>query len=139
MDVFCAFSLDALASGTTAGTAVYDGQAGPANITQAGGLSPFGVMGLGGNVYEWKETETDLVNESPSSYRGFRGGSWLSVSGSLSSSGWVGALPAFENNSVGFRVASLSSPAVVPEPSSFALLLIGMAGLGWYGRRRVRK
>ena len=42
----------AVASGTAAGTAVY-GQAvatGPADITLAGGLSPYGTMGQGGNV-----------------------------------------------------------------------------------------
>jgi len=44
-----------VASGTAAGTAVYSGQVGPANITLAGGLSPYGTMGQGGNVYEWDE------------------------------------------------------------------------------------
>lgn len=41
----------AVASGTAPGTAVYrqpDDQ-GPADITNAGGLSPFGIMALGGN------------------------------------------------------------------------------------------
>ena len=139
MDVFCAFSLDALASGMTAGTAVYDGQAGPADITQAGGLSPFGVMGLGGNVWEWEETTGDLVNSNALSARGFRGGSWTIDAVYLSSSHRFAGFPTAVSSRLGFRVASLSSPAVVPEPSSFALLLIGMAGLGWYGRRRVRK
>ena len=131
----------AVASGTTAGTAVYDqpfGQ-GPADITQAGGLSPFGVMGLGGNVWEWEESEIFPVNSSPSNTRGIRGGDWYFPSFSLLSSNRDGADTNVERWDVGFRVASLSSPAVVPEPSSFALLLIGMAGLGWYGRRRVRK
>ena len=110
----------AVASGTTAGTAVYDqpfGQ-GPADITQAGGLSPFGVMGLGGNVYEWGETETDLVNDSTSSRRGLRGGVWGNGSFVLSSSNRYGDNPADESDEGGFRVASLSSSAVVPEPSS---------------------
>ena len=53
----------AVASGTAAGTAVYNGQSpGPADITLAGGLSPYGTMGQGGNVYEWEETDFDLVN-----------------------------------------------------------------------------
>lgn len=38
--------------------------AGPADITLAGGLSPYGTMGQGGNVYEWMETEDDLANNS---------------------------------------------------------------------------
>jgi hypothetical protein len=44
----------ASAGGTTTGTAVY-GNAysdGPVDVNQAGGLSPYGVMGLGGNVFE---------------------------------------------------------------------------------------
>ena len=48
----------AVASGTAANTAVYSqpfGQ-GPADVDQAGGLSPYGVMGLGGNVWEWQES-----------------------------------------------------------------------------------
>jgi len=52
----------AVASGTTAGTAVYDGQSGPADVNLAGGLSPYGVMGLGGNVFEWEESSGDLAN-----------------------------------------------------------------------------
>jgi formylglycine-generating enzyme required for sulfatase activity len=60
----------AVASGTTAGTAVYGGQLGPADVNLAGGLSPYGVMGLGGNVYEWEESSGDLANSSGSSSRG---------------------------------------------------------------------
>ncbi|MFN5271930.1 MAG: SUMF1/EgtB/PvdO family nonheme iron enzyme, partial [Planctomycetota bacterium] len=60
----------AVASGTTAGTAVYDGQSGPADVNLAGGLSPYGVMGLGGNVFEWEESSGDLANSSGSSSRG---------------------------------------------------------------------
>ena len=37
----------AVASGTAAGTAVYDAQVGPADITLAGGLSPYGTMARG--------------------------------------------------------------------------------------------
>ncbi len=56
----------AVASGTTADTAVYlqSIASGPADITQAGGLSPYGTMGQGGNVWEWEETDLDLVNDS---------------------------------------------------------------------------
>ena len=66
----------AVASGTTANTAVYNGQSGPADVDQAGGLSPYGVMGLGGNVFEWEESSFDLANSSGSSSRGIRGGGW---------------------------------------------------------------
>jgi sulfatase modifying factor 1 len=93
-------------------------------------------MGLGGNVFEWEETEFDLTNNDGSSARGFRGGSW---DGDLSSSTRFDNDPANEFNFIGFRVASLSSTAAVPEPGSFALLLTGLAGLGWYKRKRLMK
>jgi hypothetical protein len=69
-----------VASGTAAATAVY-GQSssqGPADITAAGGLSPYGVMAIGGNVYEMEETESDFGNDLSSTRRGARGGSWAS-------------------------------------------------------------
>jgi formylglycine-generating enzyme required for sulfatase activity len=50
---------------------------GPADVTQAGGLSPYGLMGLNGNVLEWEESSLDLLNLSASSSRGFRGGYWI--------------------------------------------------------------
>jgi len=128
----------AVASGTSPGTAVYNGQIGAADVNNAGGLSPFGVMGLGGNVWEWQETEFDLVNDSTSSNRGFRGGSWFSNSSNLSSSTRFSFFPVGEDISVGFRVASLSLTAV-PEPSSMlGAVLLGLGGL-MYRRRRLRK
>lgn len=132
----------AVAGGTTAGTAVYNQGVfqGPADIMNAGGLSPFGTMGQGGNVWEWEETEYDLVNSSVSSSRGVRGGVWVYLSNSLSSSTRRDVDPAFESNLIGFRVASLSSPAnVIPEPSSLLVWsVIGMCGL-WCVKRRGRK
>ena len=64
----------AVASGMGAGTAVYNQSSGqgPADVDQAGGLSPYGVMGLGGNVFEWEESSQDLANNSVSSSRGIR-------------------------------------------------------------------
>ncbi|MFZ4083555.1 MAG: formylglycine-generating enzyme family protein [Pirellula sp.] len=107
----------AISSGTTAGTAVYNhvNQAsfiGPADVNQAGGLSPYGVMGLGGNVYEWEESSIDLANSSGSSPRGIRGGAWAYISLLLSSSvrGQVSDPGhALDYVDFGFRVASLSS------------------------------
>ena len=97
---------------------------GPADITQAGGLSPYGVMGLGGNVWEWEETEFDLTNDDSSSVRGVRGGSWSNNSSNMSASNRIDGNPTHENNSsIGFRVAS------IPEPSSQLLALLGMLGL----------
>jgi len=110
----------AVASGTAANTAVY-GQRAPADITNAGGLSPYGTMGQGGNVYEWNETAYDGSNNIAGEEREWRGGSWYSsgsfdlVAGSRAS--YYG--PANEGNFEGFRVAS------VPESSSLSLLALG--------------
>ena len=119
-----------VASGTTAGTAVYDQyfSIGPADITLAGGLSPYGTMGQGGNVYEWEETDFDLVNDSHPffSFRGVRGGSWAVLANGLPASSRTNDLPTGFSDDLGFRVAS-----VIPEPSSLQLgsLAVAVAGL----------
>ena len=131
----------AVASGTATNTAVYDGQSGPADVTQAGGLSPYGVMGLGGNVFEWEESSGDLLNSSGSSSRGLRGGGWADFSSGLSSSSRYDFFgPSIEFNDIGFRVASLSSsaPPAVPEPSMMVIgTLFGIGGL--MAKRRMKK
>lgn len=124
----------AVAGGTGAGTAVYSQgiNQGPTDITNAGGLSPYGTMGQGGNVWEWQENAFTGGNDLPMAERGFRGGGWYGVAVVLNSSErgyydpWVGV------DAVGFRVAA------VPEPLKSATL----AGLGclvfgvWLRRRR---
>jgi len=117
-----------VASGTDPNTAIYN-QAGPADITLAGGPSPFGTVAQAGNVWEWEETEVDLVNDNPQDNRGFRGYAWFSISGNpigLSSSGMhFILLPSNVGGDLGFRVAS------VPEPSSIwlsAVLLFALSG-----------
>ncbi|MCX7387983.1 MAG: SUMF1/EgtB/PvdO family nonheme iron enzyme [Planctomycetales bacterium] len=128
----------AVASGTADGTAVYDGQTGPADVTQAGGLSPYGIMGLGGNLYEWEETAYDMNNSSGSSVRGVRGGSWDFDSGDLSSLIRYSVDPVAEIINGSFRVASLSSFASVPEPGTFGVLsLVGLALVAY--RKRMKK
>ena len=131
----------AVASGTTAGTAVYNQTSaqGPADVNQAGGLSPFGVMGLGGNAFEWEESSFNLANSSGISDRGFRGGNWDFSSYFLSSS-FRDFLDANSKNvQVGFRVASLPSSAPpVPEPSMMVIgTLFGIGGL--MAKRRMKK
>ncbi len=119
-------------SGTMAGTAIYD-QAGPADIGAAGGLSPYGTMAQGGNADEWEESELDLLNDSISNYRGRRGGSWESLSFSLSSSIRNGGFPSIALRSTGLRVVS-----VVPEPSTSILFMASAWFIGLIQIRRQR-
>lgn len=130
----------AQANGTEDNTAVY-GQGfstGPADIDNAGGLNAYGIMGLSGNVYEWEETSKDLNNSSIFASRGVRGGDWATtVTSNLSSSDRSDFFPTMELNSIGFRVASLSSPAVIPEPDSLVIFAgLGLIGLAYRRRRQ---
>ncbi len=119
-----------VASGTAAGTAVYSGQANPADITLAGGLSPYGTMGQGGNAPEWDETDFDLVNDSSSSTRGIRGGGWNNNSNDLLASTRGNGNPT-NGAIIGFRVASIA----IPEPSTLLLLCLGSLAVFWRRRR----
>ncbi|MFZ4694171.1 MAG: formylglycine-generating enzyme family protein [Verrucomicrobiia bacterium] len=123
----------AVAGGTASGTAVYDGQGGPTNITMAGGLSPYGTMGQDGNVWEWSESAYDGANSTTSENRGIRGGDWLNSEGFLRSSYRNYFVPTYEGLNFGFRVASVTS---VPEPSTYAMLGAGALGLLALRRRR---
>ena len=105
---------------------------GPADITNAGGLSPYGTMAQGGNVSEWTETAKDRVNNSASERRealggSFSGGEWMSTYGTN-----IGYNPTEEFNSLGFRVA------IVPEPGSASLVILGLAAVLARRRRSAR-
>jgi formylglycine-generating enzyme required for sulfatase activity len=104
----------------------------PNHLTNVGAYalsnSAYGTFDQGGNLAEWNETLFSF------SSRGLRGGSWISTSLELHASlGNVGD-PSdwYENNQIGFRVASL-----IPEPST--LLLGALAGMGLLWRRRYRR
>ena len=114
-----------VASGTNAGTAVYLGAtSSPAIVNSAGGLSPYGTMAQGGNVWDWLETADDGINNSPSEDRALRGGGWGGNAAVLRSDDRDWWAPSDEYSFIGFRVAS------VPEPSTYALLAFAAAGLG---------
>ena len=119
----------AIASGTAPGTAVYQQMlaAGPADVLQAGGLSPNGTMGQNGNAHEWQETALDLINDDVLEARSLRGGMW--EFSALAAQFSFGTDPSNANFSLGFRVAS-----IVPEPS--APVLIATALLGAMGMLR---
>ena len=112
----------AVASGTAANTAVWGVHySGPADITSAGGLSSYGTMGQGGNVWEWMETAFEGSNPTVEEVLEVRGGAWNTGLGNplAASSRGAGLSGSIEHLSLGFRVAS------VPEPSSLSLLALG--------------
>ena len=96
-------------------------------------LSPYGTWDQSGNLVEWNEAIIDSSN------RGHRGGGYSNNAYGVSSSYRGVGDPASEHLGIGFRVASLSSPASVPEPGSLAVwAVLGGIGLCWR-RRRARK
>ena len=114
-----------VAGGTDPNTAVYGRQAGPADINNAGGLSAYGTMGQGGNVWEWNETAYDLSNNIAGESRELRGGAWYTLYTGfiLDASSRSSYDPSGEIYSSGFRVAG------VPEPSTGLLVVLGLSGL----------
>jgi len=94
--------------------------------------SYYGTFDQSGNVFEWN----DLTGVAGSD-RGLRGGGWYFYSeASLSSNSGLSSYdPSFEDSSVGFRLAS---PVVVPEPSTYAMALAGVACGGFSIWRRKR-
>jgi formylglycine-generating enzyme required for sulfatase activity len=137
----------AVSSGTTPGTAVfnlnvdYDNNT-AADADLAGGLSPYGVMGLGGNLLEWQEGAGSGINLAVGGHRAKRGG-WYNdtnASGMLSTSFDNNKPPTYEIWMTGFRVVSLSSsaPPAVPEPSTLVIgTLFGLGGL--LAKRRMKR
>jgi formylglycine-generating enzyme required for sulfatase activity len=109
----------AVAGGTAAGSAVYDHfQQGPADITNAGGLSPYGTMAQAGNVHEWEETTFwRRVDDDPTTIRGARGGYWGTFTFGpepLSAMNRIYGIPTFDSELYGFRIASIPEPCTIP-------------------------
>jgi len=121
-----------VASGTNANTAVYAQtvEQGPAAVNLAGGLSAYGTMGQGGNVWEWMETAADGTNTTSDENRNLRGGTFALTADPMRSVEFRSFGPASDNVTFGFRVAS------VPEPSTCALLLLGAGAMYLWKRRR---
>jgi formylglycine-generating enzyme required for sulfatase activity len=118
--------------GTNPGTAVYLAnifQPGPAEIERAGGLSPYGAMGLAGNAWDWVESSFDGANTNASADRTFRGAAAGRPAGNMISSYRQSVAPTIGNDDMGFRVAS------VPEPSTYVLVLLGAGAIYLWKRR----
>ena len=121
-----------VASGTNANTAVYNqtGLQGPAAVNLAGGLSTYGTMGQAANMWEWMETAADGTNTTSDENRNLRGGTFALTADPMRSVEFRSFGPASDNVTFGFRVAS------VPEPSTYALLLLGAGAMYLWKRRR---
>lgn len=117
----------AVASGTAAGTAVYNGQATPAPVDNNGGLSSYGTRGQAGNSAEWFESAFDGLNNSSSESRGIRGGNYNFPGDFLR--------PTARSSDVSFLLAVGFRVARVPEPSA-AILMLGSALMVLRRRRR---
>ena len=106
------------------------------NVTTVGtngGASAYGAFDMSGNVYEWNDL--DGLAASGSS-RGLRGGDWNNNAFNLSSSLRSAIDPSNEFDIIGFRLAS---PVPVPEPSTCAVGLAGIACAGWGMWRRGKR
>ena len=120
-----------VAGGTAPETAVYLLYQGPADINNAGGLSPYGTMGQAGNAWEWQESAFDGINDSSSEARGVRGGSWDDIPHDLTSPYKFAVAPTGSFDSSGFRVAA------VPEPEQYAAVIgVALLGTGVWLRRK---
>jgi formylglycine-generating enzyme required for sulfatase activity len=105
------------------------------NVTTVGtngGPSAYGAFDMSGNLTEWN----DLTGSAVTTSRGLRGGPWLNDSNNLLSSLRNAGAPSSESNSGGFRLAS---PVPVPEPSTCAMALAGLACGGYLVRRRRKR
>ncbi|MBE7503816.1 MAG: SUMF1/EgtB/PvdO family nonheme iron enzyme [Verrucomicrobiales bacterium] len=103
----------AVPSGTAPRTAVYDQplEQGPADVENAGGLSPFGVMAMGGNLWDFLETAQHVDNDSVTDWLLIRGGRWYQGRNTMIASGTDQGRPWQGNNdSTAFRVGSMPFP-----------------------------
>ena len=134
-----------VAFGTDAGTAVYKQwpYIGPADVQAAGGLSPYGVMGLGGNVWEWLENNANLMSWPNDPARLIRGGDWITALEYDSETSWLSSSYLRANpydakyGTIGFRVAMVTpSGGEVPEPSTMAIFSLGALGMVYRAQRQ---
>ena len=124
-------AFSSVVSGTDSGTAVYV-RSGPADVDNAGGLSAYGTMAQGGNVWEWNESSFDISDQSALSDKERRGGGWWDgpTYPYRTNANYFGEPTDTEYVNTGFRVA------MVPEPSALSLCAVGLGALAMMRRRR---
>ena len=114
----------AIISGTGTGTVVYNDNASiqptePADINQAGGLSPVGTMGQGGNTAEWLESAFDRSNNLESETRSYRGGSYISNNfAEIGNAQRSNTIPTSASSTLGFRIAYAPVGTGSAEPNA---------------------
>jgi sulfatase modifying factor 1 len=97
----------------------------------SGSGSFYGTYDQSGNVVQWND-----LDGTAGSIRGVRGGNWNNSDPVFLSSSFSSVLgPAGEGSNTAFR---LVSPVAVPEPSTYAMALAGLACGGYVIRRRKR-
>ena len=111
--------------------ASWNGQSG--NVTTVGtngGPSAYGAFDMGGNVGEWND-----MDGTTGSQRVVRGGAWNLGPFRNSATRFDTSAPTLADYNIGFRLAS---PVPVPEPSTYAMALAGIAcgGFAMWRRRK---
>ena len=138
----------AVASGTNPNTAVYNQsfETGPSSVYAAGGLSSYGTMGQGGNLFQWLESPMYGSNTNTSTTNGVWSTAGLYYEqnfDAMSAINWAVNQAGFQtqpkllsyySSNLGFRVDSTYD--AVPEPSSLLLLGLGATALLIAHRRR---
>jgi formylglycine-generating enzyme required for sulfatase activity len=74
------------------------------------GASPYGVMDMAGNVWEWclSDYATDKIDLSEATIRSLRGGAWSDLPEQAKTTTRCGFVASFRNYNIGFRVCTTS-------------------------------
>ena len=111
-------------------------QSGQNYLTDVGAFTDsasfYGTFDQSGNVFQWND-----LDGAPGTSRGYRGGAWYRNQGTSSAGRRYTTTLSDQNDGLGFRLAS---PVAVPEPSTYAMALAGLAcgGYSLFRRRRAR-